>query len=43
MRAFVLQHVAVEGPGSLESYLAARGWQPETVALYEDAHLPKDS
>ena len=26
MRALVLQHVAVEGPGTLASYLEARGW-----------------
>ncbi len=43
MRALVLQHVAVEGPGTLASYLAARGWTLETVALYEGARLPEDA
>ena len=43
MRALVLQHVPVEGPGTLASYLNARGWTLETVALYEGAHLPEDA
>jgi GMP synthase-like glutamine amidotransferase len=43
MRALVLQHVAVEGPGTLASYLEARGWTLETVALYEGARLPEDA
>ena len=43
MRALVLQHVAVEGPGTLASYLDARGWTLETAALYEGAHLPEDA
>src|SRR5207244_1499962 len=43
MRALVLQHVAVEGPGTLASYLKARGWTLETVALYEGARLPEDA
>ena len=43
MRALVLQHVAVEGPGTLGSYLEARGWKLETVALYEGARLPEDT
>src|SRR5215471_17704730 len=43
MRALVLQHVAVEGPGTLAPYLEARGWQLETVALYEGARLPEDA
>jgi GMP synthase-like glutamine amidotransferase len=43
MRALVLQHVAVEGPGSLGSYLEARGWKLETVALHADARLPEDA
>jgi GMP synthase-like glutamine amidotransferase len=43
MRALVLQHVAVEGPGTLASYLAARGWTLATVALYEGVHLPEDA
>jgi GMP synthase-like glutamine amidotransferase len=43
MRALVLQHVAVEGPGTLASYLESRGWTLETVALYEGARLPVDA
>jgi len=43
MRALVLQHVAVEGPGTLASYLTARSWTLETVALYEGARLPEDA
>src|SRR5207237_6580053 len=43
MRVLVLQHVAVEGPGTLASYLAARGWTLETAALYEGARLPEDA
>jgi GMP synthase-like glutamine amidotransferase len=43
MRALVLQHVAVEGPGTLASYLAIRGWTLATVALYEGARLPEDA
>ena len=43
MRALVLQHVAVEGPGTLASCLEARGWTLETVALYEGARLPADA
>jgi len=43
MRALVLQHVAIEGPGTLASYLKARGWTLETVALYEGARLPEDA
>jgi GMP synthase (glutamine-hydrolysing) len=43
MRALVLQHVSVEGPGTLASYLEARGWTLETVALYEGARLPADA
>ncbi len=43
MRALVLQHVAVEGPGALGSYLEARGWKLETAALYEGARLPEDA
>ena len=35
MRALVLQHVAVEGPGTLASYLETRGWTLETVAQQE--------
>jgi GMP synthase-like glutamine amidotransferase len=41
MRALVLQHVAVEGPGTLASHLGTRGWTLETVALYEGARLPE--
>src|SRR6266581_4204914 len=43
MRALVLQHVVVEGPGTLASYLAARGWTLETVALYTGARLPEEA
>jgi GMP synthase-like glutamine amidotransferase len=43
MRALVLQHVAVEGPGTLASYLAIRGWALATVALYAGARLPADA
>jgi GMP synthase (glutamine-hydrolysing) len=43
MRALVLQHVAVEGPGTLALYLEARGWKLETVALYAGARLPEDA
>jgi GMP synthase-like glutamine amidotransferase len=43
MRALVLQHVAVEGPGTLASYLARRGWTLATVPLYEGARLPEDA
>jgi GMP synthase (glutamine-hydrolysing) len=43
MRALVLQHMAVEGPGTLASYLDARDWTLETVALYEGARLPEDA
>jgi GMP synthase (glutamine-hydrolysing) len=43
VRALVLQHVAIEGPGTLASYLMARGWTLETVALYEGACLPEDA
>ena len=43
MRALVLQHVAVEGPGTLASSLEARGWTLDTVALYEGARLPEDA
>lgn len=43
MRALVLQHVAIEGPGTLASCLEARGWTLETIALYEGARLPEDA
>jgi GMP synthase (glutamine-hydrolysing) len=43
MRALVLQHVAVEGPGTLASSLKARGWTLDTIALYEGARLPEDT
>ena len=43
MRALVLQHVAVEGPGRLAPYLEARGWQLETVALHTGARPPEDA
>src|SRR5712692_10952022 len=43
MRALVLQHVAIEGPGTLAPYLEARGWTLETVALYAGACPPEDA
>ena len=43
MRALILQHVAVEGPGALGASLEARGWKLETVALYAGARLPEDA
>src|SRR5262249_9714809 len=43
MRALVLQHVAVEGPGTLAPYLETRGWTLETIALYAGSHLPEDA
>jgi GMP synthase-like glutamine amidotransferase len=43
MRALVLQHVAIEGPGTLATYLEARGWRLTTVALYEGARLPEEA
>jgi len=43
MRALVLQHVTVEGPGTLAPYLEARGWKLDTVALYEGARLPEEA
>ena len=43
MRALVLQHVAMEGPGTLAPYLEARGWTLETVALYAGARPPEDA
>jgi len=43
MRALVLQHVAVEGPGTLAPYLEARGWTLDTVALYAGAHPPEEA
>lgn len=42
MHALVLQHVAVEGPGTLAPLLQARGWTLDTVALYTGAPLPDD-
>jgi GMP synthase-like glutamine amidotransferase len=41
MRALVLQHIAVEGPGTLVPFLEQRGWELETVALYAGAQLPE--
>lgn len=41
MRALVLQHIAVEGPGRLAPFLEHRGWRLETVALYAGAQLPE--
>src|SRR5262245_6785521 len=42
MHALVLQHVAIEGPGTLAPYLEARGWQLDTVALYTGARPPEE-
>jgi GMP synthase (glutamine-hydrolysing) len=42
MRALVVQHIAVEGPGILTPCLETRGWEIETVALYAEAQLPKN-
>ena len=41
MRALVLQHIAIEGPGRLAPFLEQRGWTLETVALYAGAQLPE--
>lgn len=43
MRALILQHVAVEGPGTLGAAIEARGWKLETVALYAGTRLPEDA
>lgn len=40
MRALVLQHIAVEGPGSLAPLLRTRGWDLDTVALYAGDRVP---
>jgi GMP synthase-like glutamine amidotransferase len=40
MRALVLQHIAVEGPGRLGSLLQQQGWELETTALYAGEKLP---
>ena len=40
MRALVLQHVAVEGPGRLALLLQQRGWALQTTALYAGEKLP---
>lgn len=40
MRALVLQHIAVEGPGRLASFLQQRGWELVTIALYAGDRLP---
>ena len=41
MRALVIQHVAVEGPGTLAVLLTQRGWDLETKALYAGEELPQ--
>lgn len=41
MRALVIQHIAVEGPGTLAALLTQRGWALETIALYAGAKLPQ--
>ena len=40
MRALVLQHIAVEGPGRLGPFLEQRGWELDTRALYAEDGLP---
>jgi GMP synthase-like glutamine amidotransferase len=40
MRALVLQHIAVEGPGRLASLLQRHGWELVTTALYAGERLP---
>lgn len=42
MRALVLQHIAVEGPGRLGAFLEQRGWALETKALYAGDGLPAE-
>jgi len=43
VRVLCLQHVSFEGPGSIESWAAARGHELRTVALYADDPLPSVS
>jgi GMP synthase-like glutamine amidotransferase len=40
MRACVVQHIAVEGPGTLAPFLTQGGWQFETIALHDGAAVP---
>ena len=42
MRALVLQHIAVEGPGRLGPLLQQRGWALQTIALYAGGKLPAE-
>ena len=42
MRALVLQHIAVEGPGRLASFLQQHGWELVTTALYAGERLPAE-
>jgi GMP synthase-like glutamine amidotransferase len=42
MRALVLQHIAVEGPGRLGPFLEQRGWALDTRALYAEDGLPAE-
>lgn len=42
MRALVLQHIAVEGPGRLGPFLEQRGWELDTRALYAGDGLPAE-
>jgi GMP synthase-like glutamine amidotransferase len=42
MRALVLQHIAVEGPGRLGPLLQQQGWELETTALYAGEKLPAE-
>lgn len=41
VRALILQHCPVEGPGTLAPFLLQRGWTLETVALDAGAPLPE--
>ena len=42
MRALLLQHIAVEGPGRLGPFLEQRGWELDTKALYAGDGLPAE-
>ncbi len=43
MKYMVIQHIESEGPGSLGSYLLARGHTLETIHLYNGDTLPPDA
>lgn len=42
MRVLILQHYPDEGAGTLASFLEARKWELETLALYDGARFPED-